>query len=427
MQIFDGFRASAAKMSPACRVSVSAAVALLLVAFAVASVGRGSAANATTATANGWTTSGAVNATAVARGSTAIVTVTVRSSTSRSALIDVEISDSNSKVHQRVWDSESFYAGQTKTYKTLWTVPANAALVKHNVRVGVFETGWRSLQHWNNDAASFTVTEGSPTTTTASATSTSSTQQPTTTRQPTTTPTTSIAATSTTQATTTTTQPPTSSRFSTLPVGATLPGDAECAARVRKSPEIRSYNATFNQTKGAAPHPVNPRVTGNFTGSTDEILQWVACKWGVDEDIVRAQIAKESWWKHATGGDLTTDQSRCHPELRTTNGSPCPESYGLGQVRYAYHTQAMTDSIHSSAYNVDYTYAVWRSCFEGRETWLNQFERGRNYAAGDVWGCVGLWFSGRWYTQPANDYIAAVQSYLNQRIWTTQPFVTFAG
>ena len=29
------------------------------------------------------------------------------------------------------------------------------------------------------------------------------------------------------------------------------------------------------------------RVTGNFTGTTDMILQWAACKWGIDEDIVR--------------------------------------------------------------------------------------------------------------------------------------------
>jgi autotransporter family porin len=105
----------------------------------------------------------------------------------------------------------------------------------------------------------------------------------------------------------------------------------------------------------------------------------------------------------------------------------CPVSYGLGQVRYAYHPSAMTDSIHSSAYNVDYMYSIWRSCFEGRETWLNQFERGRDYAAGDAWGCVGLWFSGRWYTQPATSYISDVQSYLSQRIWTTQPFINFAG
>ena len=418
------------------------AAAAILAATLAAVAWGGTPANAVSATSNGWTTSGVVNATTVSRGNTAIVTVTVKSSIARSALIDVEVYAGASKVYQKWWDAQSFTAGQTRTYKTSWTVPATAALAPHTVRVGIFGNGWTGLQHWNHDVATFTVTaspthyddvdddspddhhdvdddspdhdhdvdddspdhdhdvdDDSPTTTTST----------------------------TTRPTTTTTRPPAGGRFATLPVGAALPSDADCAARVRPTSEIRSYNAPYNQTRGSAPNSGNPRVTGNFTGTTDEILQWAACKWGIDEDIVRAQIAKESWWKHDSRGDLTSDQTRCHPELRTTNGTACPESYGLGQVRYAYHTSAMTDSIHSSAYNVDYTYSIWRSCFEGRETWLNQFERGRQYAAGDAWGCVGLWFSGRWYTQPANDYISAVQSYLNQRIWTTAPFINFPG
>ena len=62
-------------------------------------------------------------------------------------------------------------------------------------------------------------------------------------------------------------------------------------------------NATYNATRGNQTLPNNflsgdprvntltARVTGNFSGSTDEILQWAACKWGVDEDMVRAQAA----------------------------------------------------------------------------------------------------------------------------------------
>ena len=65
------------------------------------------------------------------------------------------------------------------------------------------------------------------------------------------------------------------------------------------------------------------------------------------------------------------------------------------------------------------------NCFEGNETWLNTVDRGRDYAAGDLWGCVGMWFSGRWYTQPAVDYIAAVQDWLNQRIWETPDFLGY--
>jgi hypothetical protein len=29
-------------------------------------------------------------------------------------------------------------------------------------------------------------------------------------------------------------------------------------------------------------------VTGDYTGTTDEILQWLSCKWGIDIDMIRA-------------------------------------------------------------------------------------------------------------------------------------------
>ena len=209
---------------------------------------------------------------------------------------------------------------------------------------------------------------------------------------------------------------PQGDRFTTLPVGATLPGDAECAARVRPSPEVRPANAGPNATRGTSPNDKYPRVTGNFTGTTDEILQWAACKWGIDEDVVRAQIVKESFWNQSAIGD---------------NG----QSYGLGQVREPYHGSAFEDdnAIRSSAYNVDYTYAGWRSCFEGNETWLNTVERGREYTAGDLWGCVGVWFSGRWYTEWAIRYIEGgdtgdygaigVEQHLQRRTWEEESFI----
>ena len=227
--------------------------------------------------------------------------------------------------------------------------------------------------------------------------------------------------------------PPTggSQTFPTLPPGSALPSDQECRARVRPTAENRAVNARANQTVGHATAPAPPnlalagRVTGNFTGTTDEIIQWTACKWGIAEDIVRAQVAKESWWHQDNLGDFTSDASICapgHPIGADGHPGQCPESVGLIQDRTQYMRPYIDDALASSAYNLDIGYAVWRSCFEGAETWLNTVERGRQYAAGDVWGCIGRWFSGRWYTQPANDYIAAVQDYLNRRIWTTPDF-----
>lgn len=220
-------------------------------------------------------------------------------------------------------------------------------------------------------------------------------------------------------------------RFGTLPPGAPLPNDAECTQAVRRgAPEVRPANAGPNATRGRQKHLTDPpeyaRITGDFAGTTDEILQWVACKWGIDEDVVRAQAAKESWWFQSAKGDWTTNGAICAPSHPIgADGRPgqCPESNGLLQIRWQYFREVYPEVETSTAYNADVAYAVWRSCFEGRETWLNTVERGRDYAAGDAWGCVGRWFSGRWYTAPALEYMAAVTDYLDRRIWTTPEFL----
>ena len=169
--------------------------------------------------------------------------------------------------------------------------------------------------------------------------------------------------------------------FATLPPGSALPSDADCAARGaagRRGPAAErdvQPDVGPRRTRRTRRLPLYNRVTGNFTGTTDEIIQWAACKWGIDEDIVRAQAAKESWWTQTTVGD---------------NG----ESFGLMQVRQPYWGWAFNNGVgdakSSSAYNMDAALAARRACFEGNETWL-----GGSYAAGDMWGCVGLWFSGR--------------------------------
>lgn len=217
-----------------------------------------------------------------------------------------------------------------------------------------------------------------------------------------------------------------SSHFKTLPLGSALPSDATCSSEVRSASETRSANKTANSTKGSGGNTEFTRVTGNFTGTTDEILQWVACKWGIDEDIVRAQAAMESWWFHRTLGDYTTDPALCAP-THPISGGQCPESVGILQVRYTDHKSAFVNNsaINSTAYNADYAYAVWRDCYGGGlADWINDEEKGAVYAAGDVWGCIGEWFSGRWYTPDSNTYINSVKNYLNTRVWEDEDFLT---
>ena len=100
----------------------------------------------------------------------------------------------------------------------------------------------------------------------------------------------------------------------------------------------------------------------------------------------------ESWWHQDAAGDFTTNPAICapgHPIGADGRPGQCPESIGLMQIRTQYFRAYIDTAVASSAYNLDVAYAVWRSCFEGTETWLNTVERGRQYAAatpGDAWG-----------------------------------------
>ena len=223
----------------------------------------------------------------------------------------------------------------------------------------------------------------------------------------------------------------TTTRFATLPPGSALPSDASCAASVRPAAENRPSNAPYNATRGVqdhltGPYPLFSRVDGNFTGTTDQIIQWTACKWGIDENIVRAQAVVESWWDQRTLGDWTSDGSVCAPNhpIGSDPNQPgmCPESVGLLQVRYQYWSNGFNQVETSTAYNSDYAYAAWRSCYEGQETWLNTVSRVGTYRAGDVWGCLGVWYAGRWHTSDANSYITKVKTTERQRVWAQPSF-----
>src|SRR6185503_9117623 len=98
------------------------------------------------------------------------------------------------------------------------------------------------------------------------------------------------------------------------------------------------------------------RIDGRFTGTTEEILRWAACKWGVDEDLVKAQAAIESWWRQTNKGDYGTDPSRCPPGHglgADGQAGHCPESYGILQNRYPYEVSGFPGAANSTAMNAD--------------------------------------------------------------------------
>ena len=265
-------------------------------------------------TAGGFTTSGRVSTASVRGGLPVKITVAVSTPTARSALVDVEVYDSaGRKVQQQVWDSQRFAAGVTRSFQLTWTVPTTQATGTYRVDAGVFSVGWGGLHHWNTGATSVTVVAGAPTTTTTTSSTTTTTTAPPVTVPPTTTTVRPTTTTTTVRPTTTTTtvRPTTTTAAptTTAPSGRALRDPAGRCPTADRRPVREPRPAGCRdprRQRGGERHPragrvrcpptLYRRVTGNFTGTTDEIIQWAACKWGIDEDIVRAQMAKESWW-----------------------------------------------------------------------------------------------------------------------------------
>ena len=219
--------------------------------------------------------------------------------------------------------------------------------------------------------------------------------------------------------------------FVTLPPGSLLPDEATCAARVRRSawePRTSNYTAnhtvpTAQQIAGLNPqqNPYTSVITGNFTGTTDEILQWVACKWGVDENIVKAEAIVESYWVQSTNGAPTTNQALCPPN--TWDGKQCHQYYGLLQLTYTYWNSAWPMMRDDTAFSAEYIYGIVRNCYEGRASFVATTLPGYPaYHAGDIWGCIGSWYSGQWYSQNSLDYITSVKQNFANKIWLKPGF-----
>jgi hypothetical protein len=268
--------------------------------------------------------------------------------------------------------------------------------------------------------------------------------------------------------------------FRLKPRGAwsSLPSGARCADRVHRSTwEPRPQNATPNATvpdrrEVAASFEARPRRTGDgtyarrwdrwllrrvdggFTGTTDEIFQWAACKWGLRDNLLRGIAVRESTWfqyeTYPSGrcvidygcGDMFSSSSPasrvyCHG-LATTGAYDyeadfgrgiCPETFSIVGVMswddpaWEAPAPAYPDdqngtfpfSRDSTAFAVDYLGSYLRGCFEGWVTWLDP--RG-----GDLWGCVGSWYSGDWHSADADRYIRRVKNEMSNHTWLERSF-----
>ncbi len=239
--------------------------------------------------------------------------------------------------------------------------------------------------------------------------------------------------------------PPAGGYFPLIPAGQFnyFPSDSQAASLVHRSTwEPRAENYSANHT--IAPDTITQagysgmkfharvfgRITGHFTGTTDEIIQWAAAKWSLPDDIIRAEAVQESNWyqnkKDKNGkpksGQGYGDFGSCK-EGTPRYGKAGPSSFGILQDKWCAMKDAKAAGYDgwpwtedSTAYAIDEYAAVLRGCYEGWDIWL-----GKDYKAGDLWGCVGRWYSGGWHTPSAEDYISKVKAIYEKKPWLTWP------
>ena len=204
------------------------------------------------------------------------------------------------------------------------------------------------------------------------------------------------------------------------PVGWTPLTSAEAAQRVRRSPwEPRPQNyvpdhtvpspAELAEWQAQSQMPYAGLVNGRFKGTTPEIIEWAAIKWGLPVEVLRAVAALETWWEQSFVGDSG-------------------DSYGIFQVRRPYHCFGeCTIARDSTAFVADYYGGIIRAYYDGAMTWLNNpdvaAENGAPYTAGDFWGSVGAWRDGRWHTAFNEEYVAKAKANLAEKPWTKPNFV----
>jgi hypothetical protein len=389
----------------------------------------------------------------------------------------------------------SWVSGPALPVTTGWTqgsylapaLPAGATEISFGIALqsaGSLTTDDYAMTDSGSSTATASSSTPAPSLTTSTAAASSPTSSPTSsTATASTTSTTTSSASASPTGTASTNQPPSAAGyFSLKPVGAwsSLPSGDACKGLIRYSTwEPRPDNTKRNNT---VPNPADvhaafaarpkstdgtyssqwdswlqPRIDGQFTGTTDEIFQWAACKWGLPDNVLRAVAVRESTWYqyetypsgrcvlHFSCGDMMTTAS---PDSSTYcnflaqygydyqhdyGAGLCPKTFGIVGVMdwEAPSWGAMPNNQNgtfpfnrnSTAFAVDYLGSQLRGCYEGWQSWLKNTGTG-TYAAGDLWGCVGSWYSGDWHSSAADGYISRVQGELTNLTWLASDWAT---
>jgi hypothetical protein len=179
-------------------------------------------------------------------------------------------------------------------------------------------------------------------------------------------------------------------------ITSTTSGTSDCLW-VPAYPEIRWVNWSQNMTRG---RPTNAwafwgnanwrgyydRIDGACTGTTEQILEWAAKKWGFDQlgypDLAKAVGVAETWWRVSFVGP--------YGEL------------GILQLHPGFlpDTEPAT---WSTAYGADYAMAVIRSYYDG-SNWIGAATKGDLRGSVAAWNCGCAYNGGGMYASTVFQY-----------------------
>lgn len=182
-------------------------------------------------------------------------------------------------------------------------------------------------------------------------------------------------------------------------------------------------------------------VTGDFVGTTTQIIRWAACKWGIDENWMKADAFWQSTnnsgsviWDQSTIWDWRSDYSSCvtpgwngwgmYSNFSTGSTQGCYQSYGLFQLKMSDYN-AWPEARDSTSFNADFRGALWRGCMNGnianyvdndpQTNWSVPYPN--SSANVMLQGCAGINAGGHWYDWAATSYIGVLQNLLSYTPW----------
>ena len=182
-------------------------------------------------------------------------------------------------------------------------------------------------------------------------------------------------------------------------------------------------------------------------------MRWAACKYGIDEDVVRGQAWEESFWRQWQTGDRRYTRPECvkdsftalwDSDITLINKSVvscrrcCWTSWSAWQTKVYYEWKTWPMIKDSTSFAADYRFAETRACMDGAfrpyfaggnaydhhntyDTDLRTCDDHPTRASIDTvfWGCIGSHMSGNWYDPAAVKYIANIKADIAQRRWLT--------